>query len=312
MIHNLTPASKLIVLQILFLSFSLIGEAQNLPFKVLVVASPDPDHGAMIIPSQAMLEKIGTEYGFTVDFTRGASPMINKERHTSSPKFNVLVLAERGGDHEGFVVAALDWLDGFAAKNNFDFTVVNHASEINAKMLSKYKEIIQLNYAPYGWGDTAMSAFVKYIEQGRGGWVGFHHASLLGEFDGYPMWDWFSKFMGGIRFKNYIAAKASATVNIEDKTNPVMKGVPSSFTIPDDEWYTFNINPRPNVHVMATVDESTYKPMSDIKMGDHPVIWTNEKVKAKNIYFLIGHSPSLLKSEEFRTMFGNAILWAAE
>jgi uncharacterized protein len=227
-------------------------------------------------------------------------------------KFNVLVLAQRGGDHEAFVVAALDWLDKFAVKNNFDFTVVNHASEINEGMLSKYQEIIQLNYAPYAWGDTAMSAFVKYIEQGRGGWVGFHHASLLGEFDGYPMWDWFSKFMGGIRFKNYIAAKASATVNIEDKNNPVMKGVASSFVIPDDEWYTFNVNPRPNVHVIATVDESTYKPASDIKMGDHPVIWTNEKVKARNIYFLIGHSPSLLRSEEFKTMFGNAIIWAAK
>ena len=69
-----------------------------------------------------------------------------------------------------------------------------------------------------------MAAFVKYIEEGQGGWVGFHHASLLGEFDGYPMWDWFSKFMGGIRFKNYIAAKASATVNIEDKNQSCNEG----------------------------------------------------------------------------------------
>jgi type 1 glutamine amidotransferase len=46
-------------------------------------------------------------------------------------------------------------------------------------------------------------------------------------------------------------------------------------------------------------------------MGDHPVIWTNEKVKAKNIYFLIGHSASLLNSNEFKTMFGNAVMWAS-
>ena len=97
----------------------------------------------------------------------------------SIPKFHVLVLAERGGDHEAFVAAALDWLNVFAPKNNFDFTVVNHASEMNEEMLSKYQEIIQLNYAPYAWGDTAMTAFVKYIEEGRGGWVGFHHASSL-------------------------------------------------------------------------------------------------------------------------------------
>jgi type 1 glutamine amidotransferase len=171
--------------------------------------------------------------------------------------------------------------------------------------------IVQLNYAPYNWGEKAMAAFVKYIEKGQGGWVGFHHATLLGEFDGFPMWNWFSDFMGGIRFKNYIAATASGTVNVEDRNHPVMRGVPANFIIPDDEWYTYNIDPRPNVHVIASVDESTYKPVSDIKMGDHPVIWTNEKVKARNVYFQFGHGPALLNSVEFKNMVGNAIVWAA-
>jgi type 1 glutamine amidotransferase len=238
--------------------------------------------------------------------------IFNLSSIAAAPRFKALVLTERGGDHEAFVVAALEWLNRYATEKNFEFDVVNNAHEIDEALLAKYQVVIQLNYAPYNWGDNAMSAFVEYIEAGKGGWVGFHHASLLGEFDGYPMWDWFSKFMGGIRFKNYIAAKASATVNIEDRNHPVMKGVPYSFVITDDEWYTFNINPRPNVHVIATVDESTYKPDSDIKMGgDHPVIWTNDKVKAKNIYFLFGHSQLLLDSKEFKTMFGNAILWAA-
>jgi type 1 glutamine amidotransferase len=249
-----------------------------------------------------------------------ASPVINTEKKTSLinrnqnsrvPEFKALVLTERGGQHEDFVVSALEWLYGFAAEKNFEITVVNHASEIDETLLSKFKIIIQLNYAPYNWGDTAMAAFEKYIEEGRGGWVGFHHASLLGEFDGFPMWNWFSDFMGGIRFKNYIAATASASVNIEDKNHPVMKGVTSPMIIPDDEWYTFDKNPRPNVHVLASVDESSYKPATDIKMGDHPVIWTNEKMKARNVYFLMGHSPSLLKSMEFKTMFGNAIIWTA-
>ena len=235
----------------------------------------------------------------------------NKSHVVSTPKFKALVLAERGGQHEDFVVAALEWLYGYAAEKNFEITVINHASEIDEDLLSKYQEIIQLNYAPYAWGDKAMAAFKKYIEEGKGGWIGFHHATLLGEFDGYPMWNWFSDFMGGIRFKNYIAATASGTVNIEDMNHPVMKGVPSSFTIPGDEWYTFDKNPRPNVHVLATVDESSYKPASDIKMGDHPVIWINDKMKARNVYFLMGHSPVLLSSAELKTMFGNAIIWAA-
>lgn len=226
-------------------------------------------------------------------------------------RFKVLVLTERGGQHEGFVAAALDWLNTFAAENNFEFKVINHASEINACLLSEYKVVIQLNYPPYTWSKEAEDAFITSIEKGKIGWVGFHHATLLGEFDGYPMWNWFSDFMGGIRFKNYIAATASGTVRVEDAKHPVMKGVSASFVLPDDEWYTFDKNPRPNVHVLANVDESSYQPASDIKMGDHPVVWVNDKVKARNVYFLMGHHANLFKSGDFKTMFSNAIQWAA-
>jgi type 1 glutamine amidotransferase len=59
------------------------------------------------------------------------------------------------------------------------------------------------------------------------------------------------------------------------------------------------------------VDEASYKPASNITMGDHPVIWTNEKVKARNVYFQMGHHPTLFTSTEFKTLFSNAILWAA-
>ncbi len=228
-----------------------------------------------------------------------------------TPGFRALVLTERGGQHEGFVVAALGWLNELSAEKNFEITVINHANDIDENFLSKFNVIIQLNYPPYTWDEKSMAAFVKYIDEGRGGWVGFHHATLLGEFDGYSMWKWFSDFMGGIRFENYIAATASAVVNVEDRTHPVMKGVSPSFVVDDDEWYTFNRDPRPNVHVLATVDESTYKPASDIKMGDHPVVWVNEKKKARNVYFLMGHDGSLIKNKDFTTMVTNAINWAA-
>ncbi len=230
---------------------------------------------------------------------------------THKPSFHALVLTERGGIHEGFVVAALEWLKDFSEEQNFDITVINKTDTITDAFLSHYQVFIQLNYPPYMWTDQSKAAFVKYMEEGRGGWVGLHHASLLGEFDGYSMWEWFSQFMGGIRWMNYIAARAIGIVHVEDKTHPAMKDLPDSFSIPDDEWYTYDKDPRPNVHVIASVDESSYQPPSDIKMGDHPVIWSNEKMKARNIYFQIGHHANLLKSPEFKKMFGNAILWAA-
>lgn len=227
-------------------------------------------------------------------------------------KAKVLVLTERGGQHGGFTDAGLRWLAAEGVKGNFSITEINNARNITEAYFSQFSLVIQLDFPPYTWPKEAEDAFVKYIEEGRGGWIGFHHATLLGEFDGYPMWQWFSDFMGGVRFKNYIAPLANGTLIVEDKQHPVMKDVPASFVVPDDEWYTYDKSPRPNVHVLANVDESSYTPASDIKMGDHPVVWVNESKKARNVYFQIGHSSKLYETEGFTTMFRNAINWTLE
>ncbi len=223
----------------------------------------------------------------------------------------VLVLTERGGQHGGFTDAALLWLSEKAKTMNFKITEINNTKPITETYLSQFHLIIQLDFPPYTWTDEAQKAFINYIDEGWGRWIGFHHATLLGEFDGYPMWSWFSNFMGGVRFNNYVAKRADGMVISEDPLHPVMKGLKGTFMIPDDEWYTYDKSPRlqPGIHVLAHVDEYSYTPSSDIKMGDHPVIWTNENKKARNIYFQIGHSKRLLETESFKVMFENAIQW---
>lgn len=231
---------------------------------------------------------------------------------SASPKFRVLAIAEAGGIHKPFVDAAKTWLAQEAAADGFTIDYIENTDPIDDAFLARYQLFIQLNYPPYAWKPAAVEAFQRCIEQGRGGWIGFHHATLLGEFDGYSMWPWFSSFMGGIRFTNYIPGFASATVKVEAPTHPVMKGVPSQFLVNDEEWYTWDKSPRPNVHVLASVDERTYSPDSSRKMGDHPVIWSNEHMKARNVYIFVGHHPELFQNRSFTAIFHNAILWAAQ
>ncbi len=231
---------------------------------------------------------------------------------TLEPKFRVLALYENGGHHIAYSTRAKVWLDELAAKSGFAIDYIHNTDQVDEDYLGKYRLFLQLDYPPYAWKPKAAVAFKKYIEEGRGGWIGFHHATLLGEFDGYPMWDWFSNFMGGIRYQNYIATFAKADVNVEDKKHPIMKGVPAKFPVQTEEWYTYDKSPRPNVHVIATVDESSYQPDSKIKMGgDHPVVWTNPKMKARNVYIFMGHSPDLFDNEAYKRLFRNAIFWAA-
>jgi type 1 glutamine amidotransferase len=230
---------------------------------------------------------------------------------SNAPRFRVIALAEHGGIHKPFVDAAKVWLARMATENNFTVDYIEDTEKINDAFLANYRLFIQLNYPPYNWTDTANAAFIKYIEEGKGGWIGFHHATLLGEFDGFQMWPWFHDFMGGIRFKTYIPTFVTGTVTVEDKNHPAMQGVKSPFVIENEEWYTYDKSPRPNVHVLASVDEKTYTPSTDIKMGDHPVIWTNEHYKARNIYIFMGHHPELFQNSAFTQIFRNAIFWAA-
>jgi uncharacterized protein len=229
----------------------------------------------------------------------------------AQPKVKVLVLTETGGQHGAFVEAAKTWLKKFGDDQGFEFDYLHETDPINRESLGKYKLFLQLNFPPYRWKPEAMDAFKSYIEEGKGGWVGFHHATLLGNFDGYEMWPWFSDFMGKIKFSNYIAKFAAGTVRVEDASHPCMKNVPGSFIIPKEEWYTYNQSPRPNVRVLASVDESSYAPDSPIKMGDHPVIWTNPHMAARNVYIFMGHGPDLFEQKSFTTIFQNSLIWAA-
>jgi len=230
---------------------------------------------------------------------------------TFTPKFKAVALAESGGIHKPFVDAAKVWLQKLAADRGFTVDYLEDTERMDKAFLSQYSLFIQLNYPPYGWTPKAAAAFKDYIEEGKGGWIGFHHATLLGEFDGYPIWPWFSEFMGGIRFKDYIAKFATARVQVEAGPHPVMKDVPAAFIVEREEWYTYDKSPRSHVHVLAHVDESTYAPDTPLKMGDHPVIWSNERVKARNVYIFMGHHPELFQNSSFTKIFANAIFWAA-
>jgi len=231
---------------------------------------------------------------------------------TNPPKFKVLAVAEAGGHHVAFTKAARPWLTKYGEANGFSIDFITNMAQVSASMLANYRVVLQLDFPPYGWPPEAAAAFKSYIEQGKGGWVGLHHAALLGDFDGYSMWPWFSQFLGGIRFKAYIPTFVAGTVHVEDKSHPCMKDLHTTFLVQREEWYTFDRSPRPNVHVLASVDESSYAPDSAVRMGDHPVVWTNPQVNARNIYIFMGHGPDLLDNPAFTTLLRNAILWAAD
>jgi len=75
----------------------------------------------------------------------------------------------------------------------------------------------------------------------------------------------------------------SATLDVAEPRN----GLPARWTR-TDEWYNFRSNPRASVHVLATIDESTYDGGG---MGtDHPIAWWHEYDGGRAWYTAGGHT----------------------
>lgn len=248
-----------------------------------------------------------------LDFSKILALSLLKNNKATMPTRRVLVIAEEGTPHQGFVDAAHEWLDKNAQRLNIETTFVADMRQAKCEPLDHYHLILQLNYPPFAWSQDRMEELVDYIDHGKGSYIGFHHASLLGDiFGAGDMWQWFSDFMGGVRWKDYVRETADGILCIETPEHPVMKDVPDTVLIPKDEWYTYDRSPRRNAHVqvLAHVDEHSYQPSSAVRMGDHPVVWVNEEKAARNVYFQIGHDKSLFQTNGFLKMWENALHWA--
>lgn len=100
--------------------------------------------------------------------------------------------------------------------------------------------------------DSELAALQGYMHDG-GGFVGLHAAT-----DAMHAVPWYGELTGGgARFRSH-PAQQDATMRVESPTHPSTEMLPKAWTR-FDEWYNFTANPREDVHVLLTLDESTYR-----------------------------------------------------
>jgi len=234
----------------------------------------------------------------------GFNPMIIGQNQ----KIKVLVIASSDPDHDPMIVAAKPFFEKLASDNHFDLDFTRDSKVITETNLLNYQVFIQLHLAPFDMTQDQQFALQHFISRGKG-WIGIHAAGLTGkEFlaPKTPYWQWFESLMGQVIYSPHPAIQ-NGTVLIEDRTNPVTKNLPASFSI-RDEWYEFDHSPRAKVHVLATADETSYKQVKP--MGDHPIIWTNPAYD-RALYIGIGHDVTICSDPNFAILMRDAILWAA-
>src|SRR5262249_10860596 len=126
-----------------------------------------------------------------------------------------------------------------------------------------------------------MAAFQNYLGAG-GGWVGIHAAA-----DTLHSWVYYGGLVGA-----YLAdhpAVQQATIKVADRVDPSTSMLPKRW-VRTDEWYNFSINPRATVHVLATVDETTYNTGVALQQFDHPIAWSHYYKGGRAWYTAGGHT----------------------
>jgi type 1 glutamine amidotransferase len=164
--------------------------------------------------------------------------------------------------------------------------------------------------------DAQQAAFERFIRSGKG-YVGIH-AAADGEYD----WRWYGNLVGAY-FRNHPAGTPNATVVLEDTTDPSTQGLPARWAR-TDEWYNYkkpdnssgdDYSPRntPGVHVLLTMDESTYAEDdgSDGTDDDHPISWCQRYDGGRSFYTGFGHTQASFSEAGVLSHIGAGIEIAA-
>jgi type 1 glutamine amidotransferase len=148
--------------------------------------------------------------------------------------------------------------------------------------------------------DAQQAAFEAFVKNG-GGYVGVHAASDT-EYD----WPWYGRLVGAY-FKGHPAIQP-ATILVEDRKHPSTKMLPHPWKR-TDEWYSFRSNPRQEVHVLACLDDNSYK--GGTMGSDHPIMWCHDFGGGRAWYTAMGHVKESYTEPLFMSSLQEGIRWAS-
>jgi type 1 glutamine amidotransferase len=216
---------------------------------------------------------------------------------TADARPRILAFTKTAGFHHDSIPAAVAAL---RAQHRYAVDVTDDASAFTAGNLSRYAAVVFLLTTGDVLDSAQQRAFEGYIDRG-GGYAGFHSAT-----DTEYEWPFYGRLVGAY-FAQHPAVQP-ATVVVAPAFARAAR-LPLQWTR-NDEWYDFRTNPRPHVHVLATVDESTYQ--GGTMGADHPLVWCHRHGRGRAWYSEMGHTQEAWADPAFRRHVLAGLRFAAE
>jgi type 1 glutamine amidotransferase len=219
----------------------------------------------------------------------GAEPPRSKATASESPR--ILVFSRTEGFRHYSIPIGLAMIEDLGSKHGFEVEASEDAAAFTRANLARFDAVVFLSTTGDVLDRPEQRALNHYV-RGGGGYAGIHSAS-----DTEHEWPFYRKLVGAW-FKSHPLQQLASFDN-EAPRNPATKHLPERFTV-FDEFYSFKTNPRPNVRVLLTIDESTYGPDPNTSylpggtpssgvMGDHPMSWCHESLGGPSFYTELGH-----------------------
>jgi len=197
--------------------------------------------------------------------------------------------------------------DGIAAvrqlgdAHGFSVTATEDPSAFSPAGLAGFDAVVFLNTTGDVLDAGQQAAFEDYIRSG-GGFVGVHSAADT-EYD----WAWYGGLVGAY-FESHPPGTPGAVVHVVDRAHPATRDLPATWPR-TDEWYNFRRSPRGDVHVLATLDETTYN--GGTMPGDHPIAWCHVYEGGRSFYTAGGHTGASFAEADFVGHLWGGLGWAA-
>ena len=192
---------------------------------------------------------------------------------------SVLLFTKTTGFRLESIPDAVAAIQRLGAAHGFAVEATENAAVFRDDQLRNHDAVLFVLTTGEVLGPTQQEALLRFI-RGGGGFVGVHSAADTGH-----DWSWYLDLVGA-EFRSHPAIQ-DATLRVVDRVHPSTRVLPETWHR-TDEWYDFVSNPRPEVHVLATLDESTYA--GGLMGSDHPIAWCHFYDGGRSWYTALGHT----------------------
>ncbi|MEU2130875.1 ThuA domain-containing protein [Streptomyces sp. NPDC018352] len=225
-----------------------------------------------------------------------------------APAFRALLFTRAVGYVHASIPAGIQMFKEEAAAGGFELVETADPAVFDTAKLKDFDVVVMLQNSGMVWDTDAQREAMQAYVRGGGGVVALHNTLDMGIEETFPWWD--EAINGGVHMPAHSPGVLQGTAKVADRVHPSTAGLPERWERPE-EWYNFDRNPRGDVHVLVTADESTYNPGGSAMGADHPISWCRNTEGGRVWATAMGHDTASYSEAAFRTHVMGGVRWAA-